>query len=232
MPSPKSPITLLAEALNATPMLKGFAKVLAGKDELAKGRAPPSIVIYPWKAGYRDAQDNISSFVDVDLQLAARLWGRNDDEAWDLRARFIAALWNQAFGDVNNADDSVAGFYFTMIDETWDIVPDTAVQGQELEVLFVIRASASEKSLSIGVVVSESMTKTSKLAVAMLAGDTVANVDATAGGYASTGVLHIDAEMMSYSGLTPTSFTGLVRGINGTTAAAHPLGAAVSVTPT
>lgn len=231
MPAPKSPITLLAESLNAAPTLKGFAKVLAGKDKLAAGRSAPSIVIYPWTAGYRDSMDNVDSFVDVDLQLAARVWGRNIDETWDLRARLIAAMWAQGIGDPNNPDDSVAGPYFKFLDETWDIVPDTSQQGQELEVLFVIRESASEKALALGLVSAESLTKSATLTVAMLVGDTTATVDATAG-YATSGVLHVDGEQMSYSGLTATSFTGLVRGINNTTAAPHALGASVGITPT
>lgn len=231
MPSPPSPVSVLAQKLSQAPTLKGFAKVLVGKNALPLGRSPPSVVIYPWSGGYTDPQDNVDSFADVDLKLAARLWGRSDDEAWDLRARFIAAMWWQAIGDPTNPDDSVAGVFFKLVDETWDITPDTAAQGQELEVLFIIRSSASEKSLSFGLVGAESMTKTAALTSMLLIDDTSALVDATAG-YATSGVLHVDGEQMAYSGVTSTSFTGLSRGINGTTAAAHAVGAAASVTPT
>lgn len=232
MPAPRSPVSQLRDLLKYTPSLKGFAKVLSGKNSLELGRSPPSIVLYPWTAGYRDAEDNVDSFVDVDLKLAARLWAKDDDEAWDLRARFVAALWSQAIGDPTNPSDSAAGFYFKLIDETWDIIPDTAEQGQELEVLFIIRSSASEKNLSYGLVSAESMTRAATLSVPMLVGDVTALVDETAGGYGSSGVLHIDGEQMSYSGLTATSFTGLVRGTNNTTAAPHAVGATVSVTST
>lgn len=230
-PSPPSPITLLAQGLNAAPSLIGFATVLAGKNNLTKLRAPPSIVIYPQSGPLEAAADIIDSFADVNLTIAARLWGSNLDQAWDLRARLVAALWSQGIGDPSNPDDTTAGFYFKLVDEVWDVIPDASQQGQELEVLFSIRSSASEKSLAYGEVDAESLTKTAILEVAMLAGDSVANVDATVG-YATTGTLHIDGEQMAYTGLTSTSFTGLVRGINNTVAAAHAVGAIVSLTPT
>jgi len=232
MPSPQSPITTLGKALAGAPSLKAFARVLTGKNYIAAGRAPPSIVIYPVSGPLSQAIDVPESFNDVELNVAARLWGRTIDEVWDLRARYIAALWYQANPDPENPDDSIAGPYFKLIDEVWDIEPDTDQQGQEIEVIAMFRFTASEKSLSYGEVDSVDQSKTATLTVAMLAGDTTANVDATAGNYPATGVLHIDGEQMSYSGLTATSFTGLSRGINGTTAAAHAIGATVSVTPT
>lgn len=56
------------------------------------------------------------------------------------------------------------------------------------------------------------------------AGDVTITVDSTLGFPASTaGVCYlvVDAEVISYTGVTPTTFTGCVRGLLGTTAAAH-----------
>lgn len=39
--------------------------------------------------------------------------------------------------------------------------------------------------------------------------------------FQTSGTIIIDAEQISYSGVTPTSFTGCLRGVNGTTAASH-----------
>jgi hypothetical protein len=236
MPSPKSPITVLAEALDAAPTLRGFGGkskglVLSGKNKLARSRSAPSIVIFPATGPLKTPADNVNQYADVVLMVTARIWGRDDDEAWDLRARYIAALWHQANPDPNSPDDSTAGPYFTLDNETWDIIPDTAENGQELEVDITVRFSASDKALTYGLVETESLTKTATLTASMLVGDVTAIVDATAG-YAATGVLHIDGELMAYTGLTPFSFTGLTRGINGTTAATHASGATVSVTPT
>ena len=75
------------------------------------------------------------------------------------------------------------------------------------------------------------MAKVATLTAGIGTGDNVAPVDATFGEITS-GVLHIDDEQMSFSGVTATSFTGVVRGIHGTTAATHASGAAVYVTPT
>jgi hypothetical protein len=236
MPSPKSPIAVLAEALDAAPTLRGFGGrsrglVLAGKNKLATGRSPPSIVIFPTTGPLKTPADNVNQFADVVMMVTARIWGRDEDEAWDLRARYIAALWYQANPDPSNPDDAIAGPYFTLENETWDIVPDAAENGQELEVDITVRFSASDKALTYGQVDSESLTKTATLTASMLVGDVTATVDATAG-YAANGVLHIDGEQMAYTGLTPFSFTGLTRGISGTTAATHASGATVSVTPT
>jgi hypothetical protein len=45
-------------------------------------------------------------------------------------------------------------------------------------------------------------------------------VDSTTG-FAATGTLLIDSELITYTGKTATDFTGCVRGVEGTTAAAH-----------
>ena len=49
---------------------------------------------------------------------------------------------------------------------------------------------------------------------------TTITVDSTTG-FAATGTLLIDSELITYTGTTATTFTGCTRGTNGTTAAAH-----------
>ncbi|MEY4745061.1 MAG: hypothetical protein RL272_1006, partial [Candidatus Parcubacteria bacterium] len=57
---------------------------------------------------------------------------------------------------------------------------------------------------------------------------TTVNVASTTG-YPARGTLLIDSEAMQYAGVTATSFTGVVRGALGTTAASHTLGTSVNV---
>lgn len=128
------------------PALAGFAKVYSGKSSLVLGRSPKSIVIFPIEGGYDSPHDVVGSLVDVDLKLAAHLWGANLDEAWDLRQRFIQALRQQAIGNPllpAQATPAQQGAYYEMLSEAWDTSPDTAEQGQELEILFTIRCTAS-----------------------------------------------------------------------------------------
>ncbi len=232
MPSPKSPVTVLAEALAAMPALSGYAKVLSGKNSLVAGRAPPSIVIFPAEGGYQSPQDNVQSFVDVDLKIVAHLWAAGVDEAWDLRQRYIQALWQQAIGNPTQpvaATDSQAGVMFELLTETWDVSPDTAQQGQELEVIIAARfASAQTLATTLGDINATALhglqtTLTAPLSV----GDTSMTVASTSG-FAASGALSIDSEQITYTGLTPTTFTGLTRGVNSTTPAAHAVAATVT----
>jgi hypothetical protein len=62
----------------------------------------------------------------------------------------------------------------------------------------------------------------------VLAGNTTFPVTDTTG-FPPVGILHIDSEFLSYSGKTPTTFTGIVRGIYGTTAASHAVGPYVNL---
>lgn len=231
MPSPKSPVMVLADKLNAATPLRGFARVLAGKNQLVTGRSPPSIVLIPVSGPLKVPRNLVDSYLDVDLNIVARLWGRDLDEVWDLRARYIAALWEQAIGDPLNPSDSAAGFFFQFVDETWDVNPDSAQQGQELEVVTTIVLSASDRAVVYGRVDATSILKVPTLTVDMAPSDTSAQVDSTSG-QPTVGVLHVDSEQIAYTGVTLSSFTGLIRGINGTTAAAHVTGASLSLSPT
>ena len=68
--------------------------------------------------------------------------------------------------------------------------------------------------------------------------DTTLTVMSTSG-FPNSGTLIIDSEEMAYTGITATTFTGVTRGVNGTTAASHSSGATVrgkvalgNITPT
>jgi hypothetical protein len=221
--------------LDSAPSLRGFGGkskglVLVGKNKLAAGRSAPSIVMFPATGPLKTPSDNVNQYADAVLVVTARIWGRDIDEAWDLRARFIAALWYQGNPDPTNPDDSIAGPYFALESETWDIVPDTAEFGQELEVDVVFRFSASDKALTYGAVDTETLTRTATLTADLGAADTTALVDSTYG-YPTVGVLHIHGEEIAYANTTPTSFTDLIRGIHSTPPAAHAVGSVVAITP-
>lgn len=65
------------------------------------------------------------------------------------------------------------------------------------------------------------------LSLAMGVSDTTAVVSSTSG-FPASGTIQVDQEQISYTGITGTTFTGLVRGVNGTSAATHANSAAVS----
>jgi hypothetical protein len=225
MPAGKSPITVLAEALSAMPTLSGFAKVLAGKNALALSRSPPSIVIFPVEGGYDSPHDNIASLIDVDMKVAAHLWAADLDACWDLRQRYIQALKAQAIGNPTApilATPDQGGVYYEFLTEAWDIEPDTQEQGQEMEVVIAARFAASPTiQLGLGEIDATALHGLrASLTSPLAATGVTAAVDSTAG-FASSGSLSIDSEQLSYTGITVTSFTGLTRGVNGTTPAAH-----------
>jgi hypothetical protein len=68
------------------------------------------------------------------------------------------------------------------------------------------------------------------LSADITAGQTTITVGSTTGPplYAPRGRIVIDSELIAYTGTTATTFTGAKRGVDGTTAAAHTSGAAVS----
>lgn len=225
MPASKSPIRVLADSLSAMPVLKGRCRVLAGKNALVKGRSLPSIVIFPSEGGYDSPNDNVGSLVDIDLKVVARVWAADIDEAWDLRVRYLQALRQAAIGNPSNpalARPDQAGSFYELLTEEWDTEPDSAENGQELEVTCSIRLSAAPTiQLKDGEIDATGLHGLSTMLTAPLAaGDVVAVVDSTAG-FAASGELSIEREQLSYTGITPTSFTGLVRALNGTTATTH-----------
>jgi hypothetical protein len=228
MPSPKSPLTLLAEQLSQAPTLKGFAtKIALGVKKLNDQRSPRSIVFYPRSGPLANALSRSNSYLDMDLELVFRLWGADIDEAWDLRARLIEAMSSVGLA---------GGPFWSGVVENWDDDKDTAAQGTDLEVVLSVRLSASDKTAARTVKVENtSLTREQILLEDLSAVGTQAYVGSTYG-LPTSGILYIDDEKLSYSAVTSDSFVGLVRGLSitedkPTTAAAHVVGAAVRVTP-
>lgn len=235
MAPPVSWWTIFVSAMRDSTALKDYALVLGGKNRMASAGRPPRVVLFV--VGSRNGvPDERTSWISSGWALVtARLWAPDDgDSAWDLRARFFQALEEQSSGDPEEEED--AGEFWRLPDgenERWDTEPDTAQQGQQIEIDILVRTATpkADASQATGEVAAVWSNRTATLLADLLIGATTATVDATHG-YPATGVLHIDDEQISYSGLTPTSFTGLVRGINGTAAAAHVFGSAVYITPT
>lgn len=234
MPAPKSPVTVLAETLQAMPALQTLQglRVLAGKNSLPLAGAPPRIVLFPVEAGYQAAADNVQALVDIDIKIVAHLWASSLDEAWDLRQRYIQALKQQAIGNPTQpiqASDSQAGVFYNLLTEAWDVDTDTAEHGQEMEVVIAARLSASPVlPFGTGLVNATAIHGIQvALAAPMTSTDLSLTVTSTAG-FAASGSIAIDSEQMTYSGLTATTFTGLARGVNSTTPAAHAVAATVT----
>lgn len=125
----KSPITLLAEALEQREELKGRCKVLAGVDALARSSAPPRIVLFPTVGTYV-APTDVETITDLTQQLTAHVWGVSLDDVWDLQVRLFRALNSHATG---------GGPWWKPQSITWEDKPDTSNQGLACEVDFQVR---------------------------------------------------------------------------------------------
>jgi len=147
--APTSPLTTLAVALREASTLKGAAQVLAGADKLAVQGAPPRIVLFPLQGQYESATDN-SALRDLELQIAARIWARDIDGAWDLQVRLLQALEEQG---------AAAGLYWRLGSCAWDTEPDTTRQGQELEVIFTVRLAVDRVATPTGKIDAVQYTK-------------------------------------------------------------------------
>lgn len=231
MPVPKSPITLLAESLSAMPAMGGI-KVHAGKKALAEQNGTPSVVIMPAEGPYDAPNDNIASLVDIDLAIVAVVWGETLDQAWDIRRRYLQALKQQAIGNPKDpwrSSPDQAGLMYDLHKEQWETDPDTAQDGDTVIVTASVRLSGSPTlQQSTGEIDATGLHGTvATLTADVTATATALTVDSTAG-FAASGVLSLDDEQLAYTGTTPTSFTGLTRGLNGTTPAAHAATTAVT----
>jgi hypothetical protein len=231
-PSPKGDLRLLCESLQACSSLLGFAKVKWGKNKLIEQASPPQVVIFPVAAANGPADDRTVTVTSSWMLLTAHFWTAPSaqdpggvDNAFDLRQRWFQALRAQA---------DAGGYYWKSAEgdsERWDIQPDSAEQGQEFEIDIVVRIDANLPTQSTGKVQATSLARVATLEASLGTTDVTATVDATYE-YPSSGVLHIDNEQIHYSGVTGTTFTGLTRGYNGTTAATHSSGTAVYITAT
>lgn len=206
------------------------AKVIAGKNGLVAIGAPPRIVIFPIGGSNGGPDDIRQSVISSMMLVTAHCWAKNFVDAWILRTAFFQALRIQADGVDGNP-----GYYWQCAggeDERWDIKPDASQQGQEFEIDIKVKIDVDKPAsyLTTGTVAATSMARVATLTAGIGTGDNIIPVDATYEQITS-GVLHIDDEQMSFSGVTATSFTGVVRGINKTTAATHASGTAVYVSP-
>jgi hypothetical protein len=225
VPSPPGDLTLFCRLLQSASSLLGFAKVLPGKNALALAGAPPRVVMFPVNAVDGVADDRTVTIKSSWMLFTGHFWAADVDQAFDLRERWFQAIRAQA---------DAKGYFWKSPEgenERWDTAPDTAQQGQEFEIDVLLRIDANKVPLSMGTVAATSMNRVCTLAADMGSTDTTVTVDATFE-LPSTGVLYIDSEAISYSGLTATTFTGLARGIKSTSAATHTHGTPVYVSPT
>jgi hypothetical protein len=231
--SPPSPLTILAQALAGAPSLAGFlqsTQVFLGSRYLSKSNSsPPRIVIFPSEGKLRDPYHLAEAVRDVDRDLVAHLWGKDFDQLHDLQTRFMNALEYQASPQPSSPTPTKpAGVYWKAIEEKWDTTPDSAKQGEEVFLVLTVPIAFDRTPLATGLVESVSIVPGStSLTAAMGFADTVAQVLTTAG-FAPHGIAQIESEQVSYAGLTSTSLTGLVRGVNGTAGSGHSSGTAVT----
>lgn len=224
MASPPGDLELLARSVQSAPSLLGFAKVLHGKNKLLAEGAPFRVVMFVVGADNGVADVPAVSVSSAWMLLTAHFWSPDDSSAFDLRTRWFQAMRAQA---------NAGGYFWKMPDgpnEHWDIAPDTAQQGQEFEIDFLIRVDADLPKKSTGTVQATSLNRVFELTTPLGPADSTAVLEA-AYELPASGVGYVDDEQFSYSGTTANTLTGLVRGLNGTTAAAHASGTPVYVTP-
>jgi hypothetical protein len=102
--------------------------------------------------------------------------------------------------------------YFNTLDNPGNL------RGATLQLAGYANASSTTQALVLPI--------TTNLSVAALAGDTTLTVTSTTN-FDATGVVTVENEKITYTGLTATTITGCARGQFGTTAAAHALNSAV-----
>jgi hypothetical protein len=101
--------------------------------------------------------------------------------------------------------------------------PNPSIYWQEASALGLVAQENSGNNLTIPATAVD-------MGGGLLAGDTELTVDSTTG-FPTTGKIVIESETIRYTGVTSTTFTGLVRGSDGTTAATHANNTAVYVAP-
>jgi hypothetical protein len=234
MASPKSQLRKLYDGIrNAPPIAQWKAvncPVYLGSKFMTKDGAPPRIVIFPVKGSFLVARkrDPGGSLRDVDRSVAVHLWGADFDQLEELESRFFQALDYQAVGGLPSSSSVTPGTYWQSSEEQWDMVEDSSKQGEAVVIVLTAINSIEKVAQTFGHVDSIAISLlATTLSAQLLAGD--ANALANTSNLPSAGVMTIDAEQIRYTGTTPSSFTGLVRGINGTTPATHSAGAVVNV---
>jgi hypothetical protein len=232
MPSPVAQIVALASSLRTAPTLKGFVKaqqVLLGRGKLSSDWSEAQIVIYPVSGKFTGPHNLETSGLDVTRSVAVRLRGKDFDQLGELEERFFQALWyRSAGGPSESPTPATPGPFWQAIAEDWVTDPDSSSAGEEVTVFITVVDSIDYVPPVLGRVDAAGLVPGSTtLSTSMGTGDQVAAVGGILG-FPSSGLIQIDAEQIRYTGLTPSSFTGLIRGQNGTSAASHLLGATVT----
>jgi len=152
MPSPKCPITLLADFLEQTPHMRGV-KLIPGAKRRADAGSPRRINIFPAEGKGLAALRPESAIRDVNLDVVCRCWGKDYDEAWEVRRLLLMALEDQGQG----SEDS---FFWQFDSEAWEMSPDTSRQGEEVNVVVTQRCGIDRDASSEGLVESTRATGT------------------------------------------------------------------------
>lgn len=151
MAVPKNPLRQLSEALQATSVLKRYAKVQLGTVEQARQGGPGRITLEPTEGDY-DAPKTKGALADVLQTIVAHCWGIDDDAAWDLHQRLLQGLDEQSSADTGTWWQRGPGI-------AWDKSPDTTTQGVGLLVTFLVRVSVDRPVGGIGQVDAVSFTQ-------------------------------------------------------------------------
>lgn len=150
MATPTHPLQALADALAATSVLKGFAKVALGNEALAYQGSTGRITLEPTSGDYEAPKLVKQSMADVVQTIVAHCWGADYGPAWDLQRRLLQGLEEQ----------SAAGGLF------WQRGPgidwsktDTSSQGVGLSVTFTVRLGVDRVPFGVGQVDAISITR-------------------------------------------------------------------------
>jgi hypothetical protein len=152
MAVPKNPLRVLAEALQATSVLKKYAKVSLGTIEQARQGGPGRITLELTDGDY-DAPKDRRALADVEQTIVAHCWGKDDDDAWDLHSRLLQGLEEQA------AAGNGGTYWSRGPGITWDKSPDTTTQGVGLLVTFIARVAVDRPVGGTGQVDAVSFTQ-------------------------------------------------------------------------
>lgn len=231
MPSPKGQITKLHELLRDAPMLAGYPdlRVLLGARQRTFDSAPPRIVLYPVNGKIVTPAHKDTALRDSNRSVFAQVWGKDFDQVEELQTMLVQALAYQAAGGYSYQSNLTAGQFWQAFDEEWDDHSDSNKQGEVVYMQLVARHSIDKAPQKFGEVDSISLSaKTPTLTATLAVDDVVASVDSTEG-FASYGLIIAENEQIQYTGTTPTSFTGLVRGANFTMPASHAQGVTLKV---
>jgi hypothetical protein len=136
------PITDLAELLAQTSALSSRGvRVFPWAPSQSLETAANRVVIFPVISDGRPPANVGDAIADEDVRMLAQLWAKTGGGGWNLKRWFIQALDEQAIG--NRVQP--AGYFWDR--KTYQVVwprdPDTGLQGQYLEMTFIVRFVAA-----------------------------------------------------------------------------------------